>query len=72
MTGDEKTKTIVTETASESEIIEIEDANIQQLETHFVTAMEFRQQGRTSEAQKHLLAIVKEEPIKSCFSHMRA
>jgi tetratricopeptide (TPR) repeat protein len=62
MSGDEKPTTIVTNTASEEEILEIEDANVQQLEAHFLTAMELRQQGKTSEAQQHLFAIIREEP----------
>ena len=43
-------------------IDEVENANLQQLEQHFLTAMELRQSGNTQAAMKLLLAVLKEEP----------
>jgi tetratricopeptide (TPR) repeat protein len=48
--------------STETSIDDVENATLQQFETHFIHAMELRQQGNTQAASKILLAILKEEP----------
>lgn len=48
--------------STDSSIDDVENATLQQFESHFLTAMELRQQGNTQAATKILLAILKEEP----------